>query len=126
MRQDRVLELRPDGQHRVEGVHRALHDDRVVAPAQRVELLLGHLHQVLAVEEYGAAGDTGRWAQQPGDAEQHRRLATAGLPDHADELTLVDVEVDAGDRLDRAARGGVLDPQVAYLKNGRGHRCSLP
>ena len=39
VRRDRVLELRADGRHRVEGVHRALHDHRVVTPAQRRQLL---------------------------------------------------------------------------------------
>jgi hypothetical protein len=66
----RVGELRSDRLHRVERVHRALHDDRQVLPAHGGQLGVGHPHHADALEDHAAAHDAGRRAQQLGNGEK--------------------------------------------------------
>ncbi len=113
-----VGELGPDGLDRVEGVHRALHDDRQVLPPDHGQLLVGESHHVAALEDDTAAGDRGRWHQELGDGEQQRGLAAAGFPHDADELARVQVEADLVHREHGSAVHGVLDRQVADLQHG--------
>src|SRR3981189_2663859 len=111
-------ELAADAFHRVEGIHRALHHQGEVTPAQGRQLLLAHGDEVLALEEHASAGDGGRWTEQLGDGEQQRRLAAARLADDTDELTGVDVETHPVDCDNGTTSGVVLDGEVADLKNG--------
>ena len=92
-----ILELSADLQDRIEGIHRALHDDGVVAPADTAQLVLGHRDEVAAVEEDGAAGDGRRRIEQLGDREQQGRFAAAGLANDPDELAAMEIEVDVID-----------------------------
>ena len=55
-----IAHLICDGQHRVECVHRALHHDRKVAPAEAAQLALLEQNQVAALEENAAAHDLAR------------------------------------------------------------------
>ncbi len=64
VRLDRVDDLVADGHHRVERVHRALEDHRDLAPAEALELGVGHRQHVLAAEADLAAGDDGRRLEQ--------------------------------------------------------------
>ena len=54
VRGHRVVKLGLDAQHRVQRVHRRLHDDGVVAPPDVAELVLGQVDHVDAVELDGA------------------------------------------------------------------------
>ena len=120
-----VLELGAELGDRVQGVHRALHDDGQVAPAGGRQLLGGHGDQVAPLEQHAAGADPGRRAEQLGEAEQHGRLAAAGLADHADELAGLHVEVEVLDRPDRPCRRVVGDREAPDLKNGgAGHGSS--
>ena len=55
-----IAHLICDGQHGVERVHRALHHDREVAPAEAAQLALLEQDQVAALEENAAADDLAR------------------------------------------------------------------
>ena len=52
-----VAHLLGDGQHRVERIHRALHHDREIAPADGSELSLLEQHEVAALEQHAPADD---------------------------------------------------------------------
>ena len=62
--------------------------------------------------------DARRLREQAHQPEERHRLAGAGLPDDAEHLALIDVEVDAADRLDVAEHGRERDPEVAQSQNG--------
>jgi len=113
---DRLGDLLAAGEDGVERGHRLLEDHRDVVAAERPHLILGELEEVAALEQ-DPAGDVAAVArQQPHDAERGDALATARLTDDAEGAALIDVEVDAVDRLDRAVLGlevglEALDPE---------------
>ena len=102
----RVAELVAHAQDRVQRVHRALEDDRDLAPAQLAQLARALLHQIdtagrksAAAVDDAAAGDHRGRAQQAAEAERQRRLATAALAREADGLAAPEREVDVVDGL---------------------------
>ena len=109
----RLLQLRADGAHRVQRRHRVLEDHRDVLAAQPLELAAGHAQHVDAVE-LDVAVDARAVGQQSHERQRGDALARAGLADHAEHLAGSDVEADAVDGLQRAARGRECDPQVAH------------
>ena len=59
VRLEHVDELIADAHDRVEHVHRALEDERDVAPAHAAQLLAAHRDEVVAAEEDAPARDLG-------------------------------------------------------------------
>ena len=98
---DRLGDLVADALDRVEGVHRALEDDRDLAPAVAPERVLGLRHEVDAHQLDAAADDRRVRRQDPDERQRGRRLAAAGLAGDAERLAVVEPEADAVDGLDR-------------------------
>jgi hypothetical protein len=93
-----LLQLRPDREHGVEARRRALEDHRHLAPAHAAQLRLRERQHVSAVE-LDPAGCTRVARQHPDDRQARERLATPGLADDADGLSMRQFEVDAAERL---------------------------
>ena len=87
---EHVDELVADAHDRVEHVHRALEDERDVAPAHAAQLLAAHADEVLAPEEDAAAGDLGRRLEDLQDGARERALAAARLAREAEDLPRCD------------------------------------
>ena len=114
---DRLGDLRPDRQRRIERRHRVLEDHRDLAAADVLELTLGELGQVAALEEHLAGDDLRRGLRdQAHDRERRHRLAAAGLADDPERLPLLDLEADSVDRADRALAREEVRAQVVDLE----------
>jgi hypothetical protein len=105
MRLEDVHELRAQPQHRVEGVHGGLEDDRDLLPADLGKLLPAgaqdiHGGAVGGVEHGRTAGGHSRGALQPGQGVDQGRLAAAALTGHAERLAAVQGEAHVDDGLD--------------------------
>ena len=109
----RLLQLRAHGAHRIQRRHRVLENHRDVLAAQPLQLVGAHCQHVDAVEPDGAF-DAGAVGQQAHERQGGHALAGAGLAHHAEHLAGGDVEADAVDGLQRAARGREGDPQIAH------------
>jgi hypothetical protein len=112
MRPDRLVDLRPDGHHRVQRVHRALGDVRDLLPADLAAALLGHLQEILALEADLAALDDAVVVEQAEHGQRGGRLAGTGLADEPVVLPGRDVEGDVVDRIHLA----VVSRLVGYLQ----------
>jgi hypothetical protein len=96
----RLRDLRPDLERRVERRHRVLEDHRDLAAADVLHLPVVELRQVLAVEEDRPAYDLrGRFRNETHDRERRDGLAATGLTDDPERLALLHVEADPVDRL---------------------------
>jgi hypothetical protein len=115
----RLGDLQPDGEQRVERGHRLLEDHRDVAAANLAHLFVVEIEQALAVERDLAAGAPGEPRQQPHDRERRDRLAGAGFADDGDDLAAADLEAQALDRTHGAARRLEMDVQVFDLQQRR-------
>ena len=124
MRLERLRDLAPDREHRVQARHRILEDHRDLLAAHRAQLRVGELDQVAALEHRAC---------------RRRRVPARGrIPSSASDVTLLPqpdsptipsvspraiVERDAVDGVDRAPRGPELDPQAVdgeqRLSHGR-------
>ena len=114
---DRLGDLRPDRQRRVQRGHRILEDHRDLAAAHVLELLLGELREVLPVEHDRAGDDLRRRLRdQAHDRERGHGLPAAGLADDAERLAALDREADAVDRAHDALAGEEVRPQVVDLE----------
>ena len=74
-----LVELVPDGQHRVQGRQRLLRNERDVPPQQRPVPRRRHCQQVRAVERQRSAGDSEGRRQHTGDDAPDHGFAGAGL-----------------------------------------------
>ena len=118
----RLLDLQPDGQDRVERGHRLLEDHRYVAAADFPHRFVVEIEQVAAVEHDAALRNfSGQARQQPHDRQRGDGLARARLADDGDHFAAVDREADAFDRADDAARGVKLGVQILDLQQRRSH-----
>ena len=116
---DRLRDLRPDRQRRVQRGHRVLEDHRDLAAAHVLELPLAQLRQVTAVVEDGAGDDLGRWLRdQAHDRERGDRLAAAGLADDPERLALLDREADPVDGTDDALAGEEVRAEIVDFEQG--------
>ena len=114
---ERLGDLAPDRQHRVERRHRLLEDHRDLVAADVPDLVLVHLEEVFALEEDLAADDLARRVRdQPQDRERADALAAAALADEAERLARLDVVGDAVDGLDDALFREEVRPQVLDLQ----------
>jgi hypothetical protein len=95
---DRLGDLRPDRQGRVQRRHRILEDHRDLAAADVLELALGELGQVAPLVLDGAGDDLRRRLRdQAHDRERRHRLAAARLAHDPERLPLLDREADPVD-----------------------------
>ena len=123
----RLGQLRADRQRRVERRHRVLEDHRDLPAAHVLELALGQMHEVAALERDRAARDARGLREQAHDRERRHRLAAAGLADDAERLALLDGEADAVDGVHVAAarlevRAEVVDFEDRHLRSALGAR----
>ena len=93
------------------------------------DLAAPHLAQLAAAQadqlappEAGAAGHDRGVRLQPEQAQHGHRLAAAALARDAEDLSLVDGEVDAVDDRDRPGRAGHPDPQPLHPEQLRHRR----
>ena len=108
-------DLEADGEAGVEARRRLLEDHRHVLAGEPPAACGRHRQQILAIEDETVGAHFAR----PGD-EAHQRqhghaLAGAGFAHDADDLALLDGQVQPVDRAQHAARGGELDRQVPDL-----------
>ena len=118
---EHVGELRPDGQDRVERVHRALQHHRDVRPAQPAQLLLVGGEQVHGLPRGRvvadlAAGDQAGGPQQPDRRVGQRGLAAAALPGQAEHLAAVQHQVRADHGVHRVLAQPVVHVQAGDLQ----------
>ncbi len=127
-----VVELRADGDHGVERVHRALQDDRDLRPPDRAQLLLVRSQHVdgpfgpvstdrLGVEQDLPAGDHGRRAKEADRGEGQRGLAAAAFAREAEHLATPKDEVAIHDRVDGLVAVAVIDAEPTDLEHGVSH-----
>ncbi len=125
----RLLDLKPDGEHRVERCHRVLEDEPDLAATNRAQCVDVELEEIL-VGVNGFAGDdlARRHRDQP--QQRHHRHALAGttLADHTEELAAADLEADAVDGVHNAVLSVELGRQVGDLEHrlGLGRYHCLP
>src|SRR5438309_1663280 len=107
----RLGDLEPDREHRVQRAHRLLEDHRDLGAAQRLQLAARKLEQPAPEVIHAARGVHARVLarQQAHDGERGHRFAAARFSDQRDGAALGDVEADA---LDGAQRGRLVDAEV--------------
>src|SRR5579884_2809752 len=119
-----VAHLLGDRQHRIERVHRALHHDREVAPADPPQLALLEQDEVAPLEEHAPADNLARQrrAEQARDRVQEGRLPAARLADDREELAARELEVDVVDGDDRALESAASAAAVVRAARDAGAR----
>ena len=118
VRLDRLDQLVADGEQRVQRRQRILEDMADGRAAQLPDALVGGGKQVLVAQHGGAADDAaGRRRHQPHDRHGGDRLAGTGFADEAEAFALLDVEVDAADRLVDLAADVELGAQSAHVQH---------
>ena len=122
VRQDRVHELLPHREDRVQVGHRVLEDHRDLHPAEGAEPRLAGRDQVLAAVEDAPGGDAGRrGGQQAEDALRGHRLAAARLADDAERFARREIEAHPVERAVCPVEGVELQAQVLdRQERGRG------
>ncbi len=117
MDEQRLHDLLPDRQDRIERGHRLLKDHRDIAPAHLAHLVVGETEQVASLEQDAPVRNArGVLGQQAHDRERRHRLAAAGLADDGYDLAAVDAVGNAVDGVDGAARGLEADVQVLHFE----------
>ena len=81
---ERLRDLVPDGEERIQRGHRILQDHRDALAANAPHLDVGLGAEILALEEDLPARDLGRGRQQAQDGQRERALAGAGLAHDAE------------------------------------------
>src|SRR4029078_10578781 len=109
---DRLPELRPDREHRVEARHRVLEDHRDLLAADAAPGALREADELTAVELDAPRGDPGRPRQDPHRRERSNALAATGLADEAERLARTHVEGDSVDRVHEPPARPEAHPQV--------------
>ncbi len=115
-----VVELRADGDHRVERIKGALQDHRNLGPPQVAQLMQARREQVdragrpvtadrLRMEEDLAGTDHSRRSQQTDGGERERGLAAAAFAGQAEDLAAAKHEVAIHHRVDCLVPDAVID-----------------
>ena len=112
----RLDELRLDPPYRVERTQRILEHDADVPTAHMAQLRLVGDVQRAAVEGDRAAADARVLRQQAQDRQGDGGFATARLTNDCTHLATADLQIEPGDELRLARRGGRLDPQVVDVE----------
>ncbi len=127
MDEQRLHDLQPDRQDRVERGHRLLEDHRDVAPAAFAHLLVREIEEVHPLEHDLAVDDPARrLREQPHDRERRHRLAAAGLADDREHLAPAHLIGHALHRAHDAARRDEMHVQIfdgqKYVRIGQDGR----
>ncbi|MNL36441.1 hypothetical protein D3C87_1585220 [compost metagenome] len=123
---DGFHDLLADREHGVERGHGVLRDQGDAVAADLAHLGLGEAQQVLALEEDRAADDLALGARhQPHDRQGSDALAATGFAYDAEDLALLDLEVNAVDGLDDAFLGGEVGLQPGNLEQRFCHVSSI-
>ena len=116
MEPQRLADLPPDGEHRVQTGHRLLEDHADVVAAQLAHLRLGEIEQVAPLEADDAGSAPGRLRDETQDRHGRDRLAASALAHHGHGLARIDVEGNALDRAHHAVRRAEMRLQPVYLE----------
>ena len=116
MRAEHVDELVADPRHGVERVHRALEDERDVAPAEAAQLGGTQADELAALEDDLSADDPPRRAQHLQDRVRNGALAAPGFPCESHDLPWPHGERDPVDGRDRTLTRAVGDDQIPELE----------
>ncbi len=123
VRFDRLDQLAPDRQHRVERGHRLLEDHGDAVAADRLHCPFVEAGKVLAAEPDAAGGDAGgRLRQQPHDGKRGHRLARAGFAGDAQRFAAREREGEIGDDFPLAVLAAHGNRQAGNVEHrgGRG------
>src|SRR4051812_725744 len=116
VRLERLADLPPDGDYRVQARHRVLEDDRDVLAADFAQLALREREQIATLEVRLARGDRRVAGEDPEQRERGDALAATGLADEPERLARGDPERNAVDSVDGATLRVELDSQVIDLQ----------
>jgi hypothetical protein len=116
----RLRDLVPDGEERVEGAHRVLEDHRDVGAAQPAQPLRVGTDEFLALEPDRASRHAAA-AEQPEHRERRHALARSGLPHHGKGLARRHAERHPGHGLDRPGRRREPHGEVTHVEQWRRH-----
>jgi hypothetical protein len=119
---ERLGDLKAHGEAGVERGHGLLEDHRHVLAGDPPAFGRAEAEQVAAVEGQALGRHLGGPGQETHERQHGDALARSRLADDADQLALVQGQVDAVDRPERPARGRELDGQVVDLEQR--HRVS--
>jgi hypothetical protein len=125
MRPGEIDKARAQPAHRIEHVHRALHDVGQMPPADSRHLGgRGAMHAAMAVQEreiHRAPDHLQRRLDGAGDGPDQRGLAGAGFAGQPVDLAAPDLEADAVDGLDMAfdaeVIGAEMRPQIPHRED---------
>ena len=95
---ERLGDLAPDREDRIERGHGLLEDHRETRAAQRPHLALGQGQQVPSLEQHPSSHDPARRRHQPHQAERGHALAAPGFSDEPEDPTRMERERHAVDR----------------------------
>ena len=116
--EQRLHQLQPDRQYRVQRRHRLLEDHRDVAAAHLAHLLVVEFQQIAALEHDTALDDPRRVRrQQPHDREGGHGLARAAFADDGDDFTGPYCVGDAFDSADRSRLRLEVDVKVVDFED---------
>jgi len=109
VRLQRLSELPPDGQHRVERSHRVLEDHADLRAADLAHLVVVHLQQVAAKEKRRTSGDFRRRRRQQAQHGEHgHAFSTAAFSHQANGLVFIHGEGNPVHGVDRPIRSDKL------------------
>ena len=122
VRLDRLRDLVPDREHRVQRRHRILEDHCDLTPADVAELLLRQRQEIsLPVARLATNDAAGRLRDQAEHGHHRDALPRAGLADDAERLAGEEVVGDVRDGVDDAVLRLELDRQPVDGENGVRH-----
>ena len=113
----RLIQLIADRKDRIQRCHRVLEDDAALVAAEGLHLTLTVLEKVLALVENFPFHDTACLRQNLHDGISRHGFSGAGLADHPEHLSLVEVKGNAVDRLDLAVVGEEGRVKILHGKN---------
>ena len=131
MNAERLLDLSPDGVHRIERGHRLLKDQADLGAAHLLHLTLAEREEVASLEENLAGCDPPRGFNQPHDGQGGQRFAAARFPDEAERLAPGNGEAHVDHRRNEPsilleAAGEVGDREQGSGIRGQGVGCTQP
>ena len=115
---DGLRHLVADGEHRVQGGHRVLDDQRELSATDLVHLAIGQLQEVLAVQRDASGDDAARRRGDEAHQCQHcHRLAGPRFSNDSQGLAAAEVEADAVDGFDGAKASLEVSSKVIHLQD---------
>src|SRR4051794_4790774 len=126
MQAQRLAQLAPDRQHRIEAGHRLLEDHADVVAADVAHRALGQRQEIAALKPDRAGDLAGRLGDEAQDRVRGDGLAAAALADDRQRLALLDLEGDAVDGAVDAVRGPEMGLQILDVEQRHRSRSPSP